>query len=87
MDLWSKGWLIQLNVKARGYVDTELKTNVGLSPQIIKGCIMNKPWYKVSFQAFFHKENIWNLLQYQHKFLLFKTVHSKGKLSLAKHKP
>lgn len=58
MDLWSKGWLIQLNVKARGYVDTELKTNVGLSPQIIKGCIMNKPWYKVSFQAFFHKENI-----------------------------
>lgn len=44
MNLWSKGCLTELNVKARGYVDTQLKTNVCLSLPIIKGCIMNKPW-------------------------------------------
>lgn len=60
MNLWSKGWLIELNVKARGYLGTQLKTNVGLSPQIIKGCIMNKPWYKVSFQAFFFTKKIFD---------------------------
>lgn len=44
MNLGSNGCLTELNVKARGYRDTQLRTYVCLSPQIIKGCIMNKPW-------------------------------------------